>query len=688
MSVFHSDKIRNVALIGHSGEGKTSLLEAVLFYTKAIDRLGRVDDGTTVSDFDQEEINRRFSISLSLAYAYYKDYKINFIDVPGFFDFEGEMIAALTVADAAIIVSGANGSVSVGAEKAIELCREKGVPALIFVNGINKENSDYFKTVAAFKEKYGATIVPVELPIMEGFKPLGYIDLLENKAYDIAGSEIPAPASMSQASAECEGALVEAAAEADDQLLEKFFGGEKLSAEEKKAGIKKRVARAEIIPVTAGVAVGNYMLGDLLDLIIEILPSPAEGRPVPFTAADKSTAGNLAVSEDGKLALRVFKTTVDPFLGKLLMFKLIRGKIASGDAAFNTNKGESEKISALYILRGKKQDAAETLYAGDIGALGKLNYTSTGDTLADASDKITFAPIEFPEPVISLAVSAVDKGNEEKVIAGLTKLMDEDATFRLEKQPETAEMLLSGVGENQLTIICNKLKNKFKVAALLNPPKIPYHETIKKKVEQQGKHKKQTGGHGQYGDAYIRFEPLAEGDFEFVDEIVGGVVPKQYIPAVEKGLRECIVRGVLAGYPVRGLKATLYFGSYHDVDSSEMSFKLAAGIAYREGLPKANPVLLEPIMSVKITVPEAYMGDIMGDMNKRRGRILGMDTAAGKTVIIAEAPMVELSRYATDLRSMTQGRGRFTVSMNRYEEVPPVLAQKIIEDYKKSQAAG
>lgn len=684
MAVYHLDKIKNIALIGHSGEGKTSLLEAILFSTKAIDRLGRVDDGNTVSDYDQEEINRRISISMSTAYIYYKDYKINIIDVPGFFDFEGEMVAALTVADAAVVVAGATGAVAVGAEKAMDYCIEKGIPTMIFVNGVNKENSSYNKTVEAFKEKYGSRIMPMEIPLMNGTTMTGFIDLVQDKAFDNAGNEIKIPDALQAEYSEAHNNLLEMAAEADDEILEKFFAGEELTAKEKRVGLRKRIADAEITPIMAGVAVGNIVIANFLEHIVNLMPF-ADKKAVKYTAADGSE-GTFNTSEEGKTAIRVFKSIVDPFVGKLLMFKVMRGKIASGDQLFNTNSEETEKIASMYILRGKKQEAADVLYAGDIGALAKLNYTSMGDTLSDASEKIKFPPLEFPEPVISLAVTAAEKGNEEKVIAGLTKLMEEDSTFRLEKNAETGEMLISGLGESQLDIVCKKLKNKYKVVAILNPPRVPYRETIKKKVEQQGKHKKQSGGHGQYGDAYIRFEPLYEGEFEFVDEIVGGVVPKQYIPAVEKGLRECIVRGVLAGYPVHGLKATLYFGSYHDVDSSEMAFKLAATNAYKEGLPKASPILLEPIMTVKVTVPEAYMGDIMGDMNKRRGRILGMESVNGKTVINAEAPMIELLRYATDLRSMTQGRGKFSMAMNRYEEVPPVLSQKIVEDYKKTQA--
>ena len=687
MAVFHKEKIRNIALIGHSGEGKTSLLEAILYTTKAIDRLGKVDEGSSVSDYDQEEISRRMSISLSMAYTTYKDYKINILDVPGFFDFEGELVAALSVADGAIVVTSATGTLSVGAEKAIDYCLEQGIATMVWVNGVNRENSDYLKTVEAIKERYGNKIVKIELPIMEGNAMKGFVDVLEGKAFDDKKNEIAIPANLQDTYAEAEAELLEAAAESSDELLEKFFGGEALTSDEKRSGIKARTVSAEIIPVLAGVAIGNCNITNLLDHIVAMFPAADEVKAKPYTKLGDGSRAELIVSEDGKFAAQVFKTIVDPFVGKLLMFKVYRGKIASGDTAYNSRADETEKISALYILRGKKQDGVDALYAGDIGALAKLNYTSTGDTLCDPSEKIAFDAIDFPLPVIAMAVSAVDKNSEEKVIAGFTKLLEEDSTFKLEKNAETNEMLVSGLGEMQLDILCKKVKNKFGVEAILKEPRISYRETIKKKVEAEGKHKKQSGGAGQFGQCTIRFEPgAADGEFEFVDEVVGGVIPRQYIPAVEKGLREAIKKGILAGYPMVNLKCTVFDGKYHPVDSKEIAFITAAKLAYADGLAKANPVFLEPIMTVKVTVPESYMGDILGDLNKRRGRILGMDTVDGKSVINAEAPQGEMARYATDLRSMTQGRGKFVMTFERYEEVPSTLAAKIIEDAKKAQA--
>lgn len=684
MGVYLKDKIRNIAIIGHSGEGKTSLLEAILAHTKAINRLGKVDDGNTVSDYDQEEINRKMSISMSLAYTDHKGYKLNFIDTPGFFDFEGEMISALTVADIALIVTSAAGILSVGTEKAIEYCAEKGIPMYIFINGVNKENTDFLKTVDAIRDRYGNKVTPIELPIMNGYDMVGFVDVISNKAYDTDNKEMSIPSNLVPKTEEFNNELTEFAAEADDELLEKFFNGEQLSVEEKKEGCKKRMLLTELIPVVAGVAVNKPIITNLLDNIITLFPSPAD-MPTKKGINEENEQTEISCDESGNFVGQIFKTIVDKFMGKVQLFKIYRGQVKVGDVLYNPNKRENEKISSLVVIRGNKTENVDILYAGDIGAFAKLNYTTTGDTLSASSEKITMPAIDFPAPIFSMAVSSAEQGREDKVFGGLAKLLEEDPTFRLEKNIETNQMIMSGMGESQLDILCRKLKNKEGVEANLEEPRIPYRETIRKTVEQQGKYKKQSGGHGQYGDAHIRFEPKPEVDFEFDDEIVGGVVPKQYIPAVEKGLRECIAKGVLAEYPVVGLRAVLYFGSYHAVDSSELAFKMAASLAYRDGLPKASPVLLEPIMSVSVIVPESYMGDIMGDLNKRRGRIFGMETVEGKTVVKGEVPQAEMFRYATDLRSMTQGRGRFSMQFERYEEAPSNIAQKVIEDYNKSK---
>ena len=686
MAVFHKDKIRNIALIGHGGEGKTSLLEAMLYKTKAIDRLGKVNDGNTVSDYDQEEIARKMSISLSMAYVLYKDYKFNVLDVPGFFDFEGEMVAALSVADAAILVTGATGAVPVGAEKALEYCSEHNVPVFIWVNGVNKENSSFDATLQAYRDKYGAKVIAIELPIMQGTNMKGYVDAMQHKAFNTDGAEIAIPAELEGKLAEEDGILMEAVAEASEELMEKYFGGEDISAEEKRNGLRTRFAAGEVYPVVAGVAVDKPVLTALFDHIVDLFPAPGESVKHGYTVGDKHET--VDIDENGKFAAQVFKTIVDPFIGKLLMFKVMRGKVSTGDTVYNVEADENEKISSMSIIRGKKQEAVDQMFAGDIGAFAKLNYTTTNNTLCDPSEIVKFDPIEFPEPVISFAVSSADKGSEDKVFAGLNKMLDEDSTFTLEKNAETNEMIISGMGEMQLDIICKKVKNKFNATAVLKEPRIAYRETIKKTVEAEGKHKKQSGGAGQFGQCSVRFEPgAADGVFEFVDAVVGGAIPRQYIPAVEKGLREAAPKGILADYPVINLKCTVFDGKSHPVDSKEIAFITAAKLAFQDGCSRANPVFLEPIMHIDITVPDSYMGDIMGDLSKRRGRILGTDSVNGKTVVSAEAPQAELAKYATDLRSMTQGRGKFVTKFERYEEVPASQAAKIIEDYKKRQAA-
>lgn len=686
MAVFHKDKIRNIALIGHGGEGKTSLLEAMLYKTKAIDRLGKVNDGNTVSDYDQEEIARKMSISLSMAYVLYKDYKFNVLDVPGFFDFEGEMVAALSVADAAILVTGATGAVPVGAEKALEYCSEHNVPVFIWVNGVNKENSSFDATLQAYRDKYGAKVIAIELPIMQGTNMKGYVDAMQHKAFDTDGAEISIPAELEGKLAEEDGILMEAVAEASEELMEKYFGGEDISAEEKRNGLRTRFAAGEVYPVVAGVAVDKPVLTALFDHIVDLFPAPGESVKHGYTVGDKHET--VDIDENGKFAAQVFKTIVDPFIGKLLMFKVMRGKVSTGDTVYNVEADENEKISSMSIIRGKKQEAVDQMFAGDIGAFAKLNYTTTNNTLCDPSEIVKFDPIEFPKPVISFAVSSADKGSEDKVFAGLNKMLDEDSTFTLEKNAETNEMIISGMGEMQLDIICKKVKNKFNATAVLKEPRIAYRETIKKTVEAEGKHKKQSGGAGQFGQCSVRFEPgAADGVFEFVDAVVGGAIPRQYIPAVEKGLREAAPKGILADYPVINLKCTVFDGKSHPVDSKEIAFITAAKLAFQDGCSRANPVFLEPIMHIDITVPDSYMGDIMGDLSKRRGRILGTDSVNGKTVVSAEAPQAELAKYATDLRSMTQGRGKFVTKFERYEEVPASQAAKIIEDYKKRQAA-
>ena len=681
MSIKGAD-IRNIAVIGHSGEGKTSVVEAILFNGGTTDRLGKVTDGNTVTDCDEQEIARKMSISLSMAYTMWDGVKLNLLDVPGFYDFEGEENEALRAAGGALIVTGATGTLTVGAEKAIDKCLKNKIPMVVFINGVDKDNADYAGTVAALKEKYAGKIAPIQIPLMEGSKMVGYINALKETCYHFADEAkkqpVPIPEELKGTLADMQANLTETAAENDEALLDKYFEEGALSKDEIIHGIRKGIYNVNTIPVMAGSALQNRGIINLMDEIVKYMPSAEERQEMLATAVDSGDLVGVTCEPDAPFAAQVFKTVVDPFVGKLNVLKVFRGTLKSGSTVYNATTGKPERINQIYLLKGKKQEPVSELGAGDIGAVNKLAATNTGDTLCDEGTKIKFDPIHFPRPVLSMAIYAEKKGEEDKIFQGLNRLAEEDYSFAVSKNPETGEMLIGGQGDTHLDVINKKLKAKFNVSALLKTPKIAYRETIRKTVEAEGKHKKQSGGHGQYGHCKVRFEPF-DGDFEFAVEVVGGSVPKQYIPAVEKGLIECLPHGVLAGYPVTGLRAVLYDGSYHDVDSSEMAFKLAAALAFKEGLKNAKPVLLEPIMKLKIAIPESYLGDIMGDMNKRRGRILGIDMLEDMQVVNAEAPQAELQKYATDLRSMTQGRGKFMAELVRYEEVPPAESEKIVK---------
>lgn len=683
------DNIRNVAFIGHSGEGKTSLCEAVLYNCKASDRFGKVADGNTVMDYDPLEIEKKISISLACAFVNYKGVKINLIDAPGFYDFDAEATESLRAADGAVIVTSAAGVVSVGTEKYIDYCSKNNIPAMIFINAVDKENSDFFKTLDALKEKYGIKIAPIMLPVMDGTKMTGYVDVIAEKGFaltDAGVKDADIPANLKSKISDIRGALVESAAENDDKLMEKFFESGELSADEIILGVKKGVTAGRLVPVLCGSALTNKGVFKLMDDIIALLPSPAENTRIKATVLSNNTEVTVKADETQPFAAQVFKTIVDPFVGKMNLLKVFTGKLKPGMTVLNVEADKQERINQIYFIKGKKQENTDEIVAGDIGAVSKLNYTNTGNTLCDENKKIKFSEMQFNKPVYSMAIYANKQGDEDKIFSGLNKIAEEDLSFKVEKNLETSEMVLNGQGDMHIDIISKKLKNKFNVEAALKPPKIAYRETIRKIAEAEGKHKKQSGGHGQYGHVRMRFEPYAEGDFLFDEEVVGGTVPKNYIPAVEKGIRECLKEGVLAYYPMVNFKAVLYDGSYHDVDSSEMAFKLAASIAYKEGLKKSAPVLLEPVMNLKIRVPENYMGDILGDMNKRRGRIIGMELVDGMQEIRGEAPLAELNKYAIDLRSMTQGRGRFVMEFERYEEVPAMAADKIIKEREKERA--
>ncbi len=680
MSITAQD-IRNIAIIGHGGEGKTTLAEAILFNGGSIERMGKIEQGNTVCDFEEQELARKSSISLSIAHTEWKGVKLNLLDVPGFYDFEGELHEAMRACGAALVVMGANGTVSVGAEKAIAQCLKAKKPMIIFINGMDKENADYAGTLAALQEKYHGKIAPIQLPIMEGNKMCGYVNALTDKAFRFTGAgpeEIAIPAECKEEVNTMLLSLMETAAENDDVLLESYFEKGELTREETIHGIRKGIFSINTIPVMAGSALQNRGVINLMNEIVKYMPQAAERREMPALDLTKDEVVGIACKENRPFSAQVFKTAVDAYVGKLNYLRVNSGVLKVGMTVLNANTGTKERINALYMVQGKKQEAVSELVAGDVGAVSKLTDTGTGDTLCEENSPVKFDPILFPKPALYMAVYAKAQGTEDKVFTGLNKLAEEDRSFTVQKNADTGEMLIGGQGEVHLEIICKKLKAKFGADADLRTPKIAYKETIRATATAEGKYKKQTGGHGQYGHCKMRFEPC-ENEFEFAEEVVGGAVPKQYIPAVEKGIIECLPRGVLAGYPVVNLKAVLYDGSYHDVDSSEAAFKAAAELAFREGVKNASPVLLEPISKLRIAVPDAFVGDVLGDLNKRRGRIIGMDAQEEMQVVTAEAPQAELLTYATALRSMTQGRGKFSEAFARYEQAPEYVLQKIQE---------
>ena len=687
MKFYKTSEIRNITLVGHGGEGKTTLAEAMLFISGAIDRQGRTEDGNTVMDFDPEETKRHISISSAVAPVEWNGTKINFIDTPGYFDFIGDATSGYYLADGALIlVNGLNG-MTVGAEKAWDSCEKAGVAKAFFINQMDKENVDFDNVADTLKEKYGNRITIMQLPVGQGLNFKGIVDVIEMKAYMFDGKnvkEAPVPDDLAERASKIREEIIENAAENDESLMEKFFEGEELTKEDILKGLREGIALGDVVPVFIGAAAPNLGISLLLDNLISFMPAPDKVINIKGkTPKGEEVAYHASTSEP--FAAQVYKTVADPFVGKLSVFKILGGELSAGQSIKNGNTEKHEKFGQIYIMSGKKLITVEKLTAGDIGALAKLQHTETGGTLCDENKVVVFPEVVFPEPSISLAVTAKKQGEEEKVFAGLHRLEEEDPSFKVIKPGETSDTLVSGLGELHLEVICKKLFNKFGVEAQLSDPKIPYRETIKKKIQAQGRHKKQSGGHGQYGDVRIEFEPLFGSDesFEFVDKIVGGVVPRQYIPAVEKGLKESIVKGVLAGYPMVNIKATLYDGSYHPVDSSEMAFKVAASLAYKKACAEASPVLLEPIYKIVVTIPDEYMGDIIGDINRRRGRILGMNPVDGNQEVVAEVPLAEVFKYATDLRSMSQARGSFKMTFERYEELPGNLAEKVIEQAKK-----
>ena len=686
MKDYPISKVKNVVLLGHGRAGKTSLSEAMLFCAGQIERMGTVQAGSTVSDYDAEEIKRLCSINMSLLPIEWLDTKINFIDTPGYFDFYGEHLQGVSAADGAVLVISGKSGISVGTEKAWEICQKNELPLCIFINKLDDEKADYHKVLTQLKEVFGKTIAPFLVPIKNGDKIDGFVNVVDMTARKFDGDkviEIPVPSGMEDEINPVREMIIEAVAETDEALMEKYFAGEEFTPEEISSALRHGTKRRYIVPVLCGSAIKNQGTRLLLDAVSKYMPSPDFRGEVLANDKDGNPV-EILPSEEGSLAAQCFKTISDPFIGKLSFIKVYRGSLKKDSSVYNANKEVMEKIGKIISICGKKQTEISEIKAGDIGVVPKLSFTRTGDTLCVQGDYIKFDEIDFPKPVMSMAILPSAKGDEEKIGAGLNKLVEEDSTLSVYINNETHQQIISGVGEQHLEVVSSKLKNKFGVTAILEAPKIPYRETIRKSVKVEGKHKKQSGGHGQYGHVWIEFEPCDSEDLVFAENVFGGAVPKNFFPAVEKGLRDAISSGVLAGFPVVGLKATLYDGSYHAVDSSEMAFKTAAQIAYKNGLPQASPVLLEPIGTLTVNVPETYMGDLMGDINKRRGRVLGSEPlSGGKVSITADVPMAEMVKFATDLRSMTQGRGSFTFEFSSYEQAPDHIAQKVISENKK-----
>lgn len=686
MRQYLAGRIRNIALTGHSGSGKTSLTEALLFKAGATDRLGKVADGNTVSDYDPEEIKRQVSVSTSIAPFAWGSTKINLIDTPGLFDFAGETVQGVRAAESLLICVSGKSGVDVGTEKAYKMAKDASKATMFFVSKLDADHADFYKVFEELKATFGPTVCPIVVPYVEDREVKSYINLIDMKAYTYDEKGEPHEVEMPDFGHRLDGltaAVSEAVAETDEALFEKYFSGEQFTRDEIIRGVHTGVTNGSISPVLCGCTTNLQAIDMLLDGIVDLLPSPWEKGGEVAVDADGEPV-EVVCTDEAPLAAYVFKTIADPFIGKLSYIKVISGKLSADMTPINSRTGQPERLGKIIYVRGKKQEDTAYITAGDIGAVTKLAATETGDALCDPKKVLNFDPINFPKPCLQMAIKTEAKGDESKIASGLQRLMEEDPTIAYENNAETHQQLVSGLGEQHLDVLVSKLKNKFGVSVSLEVPRVAYRETIRKKVKVQGKHKKQSGGHGQFGDVWIEFEPTVGDGLVFEEKVFGGAVPKSFFPAVEKGLQDCVKHGVLAGYPVVGLKATLVDGSYHPVDSSEMSFKMAASIAYKNGMPEASPVLLEPIGNLKVYVPDSNTGDIIGDLNKRRGRVLGMNPFAdGLQEIEADVPMSEMSDFATAIRSMTQGRGYFTFDFARYEQLPSNLEAKVIEEAKK-----
>ncbi len=678
---YSAHSIRNICLLGHGGNGKTTLVESFLHMTGVIARMGKTTDGSTVCDYDPEEIKRQISISAAVAPIEYNGCKVNVLDAPGNFDFAGEVAECLSVADAGVLVCAAKGGMSVGTERAWRLLDERRLPRIVYISKMDEDNIDFNSAFETLREYFGKSVAPLVVPIWdENKKVTGVVDVLHKRAFEPAGNkrkEIPIPEDKVSVIDEIYDQLMESVAETSEEFMEKFFSGESFTYAEVMQGLRAGVRDCSLVPVVCGSALSGLGTLMLLDIIVDLLPDPLEG--IPATGVNKDGEKEEFITSQGAVpAAFVFKTVADQY-GKFSFIKVLSGDISSDMTLVNATTGQNEKLGRLYVMKGKKSEEVKELLCGDIGAIGKMDKVKTGDTLCDARKFIKIDPIPFAEPNFSKAITPKTRGQEDKIAAGLGRLNEEDPTFTVVNNAETHQMVVTTAGDIQMDVLVSKLKSRFNVDAELAEPRVAYREKIRKSVSKQGRHKKQTGGSGQFGDVWIRFEPCDSESLEFCEEVVGGAVPKNFFPAVEKGLREACVHGVLAGYPMVNLKATLYDGSYHPVDSSEIAFKTAAQLAYKAALPEASPVLLEPVGELKVTIPDSYMGDVMGDITKRRGRVLGMNPAGnGSQTLEAEVPMAEMTTYAIDLRAMTQSRGTFTLHFVRYEECPGPAQEKAI----------
>ncbi len=694
MKIYDGASLRNVALVGHGHTGKTQLVSALLYTAGMVNRLGRVDDGTSVTDYDDEEIQRKFSISASLAHAEWGKVKINFLDTPGYNIFLHETEGALVAAESALLLVHGVGGVEVQTEKTWGFCEKLDLPRALVVSQMDRDRASFERTLEALQKAFGRTVIPVQLPVGEEKNFRGVIDLVRMKAfiYEAGGGgkakESEIPSDLAEAAAKAHEALVEMVAEGNDKLMEEFFEKGTIPAEDLIPGLREAIAARRLYPVLATAGLQNIGSDSLLSFIADYLPSPAERGEVEGLVGEGGKPVKRKIAEDQPVAVYVFKTVADPFAGRVSYYKVLSGTLKNEANLSNFNRGSAERLSHIGIVQGKTQTAIAELRAGDIGAVAKLKDTLTGDTLGDKGAPILFPKVKLADPAISFAIEAKSRGDEDKLSTAVHRILEEDLMLRFSRDPQTKEFLLSGAGQQHVEVAVSKLKRRFNLEVTLKAPKIPYRETIRVKVEAQGKHKKQTGGHGQYGDCWIKMEPLVRGTgFEFVNDIFGGSIPRNFIPAVEKGIVEASARGYLAGYPVVDFRVILFDGSYHDVDSSEIAFKLAGSKAFKKCMDQARPCLLEPIMNVEITVPDNFSGDIMGNLNGRRGRIQGMDPRGGLTVVKAQVPLAEMLTYASDLTSMTQGRGTYSMEYSHYDVVPPMIADKIVAAHKPSTEA-